>query len=97
LQIEFVVCHLHLIPLPLVRPLINNHHYRLQLHHHLVIIFHPHHLIHRQLLRSSLPAVPDVQRREKRLLQRIPTIHRKRSRSGLRKRRRKRKFWRRTK
>ena len=95
LQIGFVVCHLHLIPSPLDRLLINNHlyhHYRLLIHHHLVIIFQPHHLIHRQLHRSSLPAVPNVQRREKRLLRRIPTIHRKRSRSGLRKRRRKRKF-----
>ena len=65
--------------------------------HLLVITFHPHHLIHRQLHRSSLPAVPNKQRREERLLQRIPTIHRQRSRSGLRKRRRKRKLWRRTK
>jgi len=92
LPIEFVVCHLHPIPLPLVRPHISNHLYRLLGPHLLVITFHPHHLIHRQPQRSSLPAVPNKQRREKRLLQRIPTIHRKRSRSGLRKRRRKRKL-----
>ena len=61
-----------------------------------VIIFHPHHLIRRQLHRSSLPAVPDQQRREKRLLRRIPTIHRLKRSSGWRKRR-KRKFLRRTK
>ena len=37
-----------------------------------MITFHPHHLIRRQLHRSSLPAVPNKQRREKRLLQRDP-------------------------
>jgi hypothetical protein len=61
-----------------------------------VITFHPHHLIHRQLHRSSLPAVPNKQRREERLPRRIPTIHRRKSRSGLRKRRKRRKLWRRT-
>jgi len=61
-----------------------------------VIIFHPHHLIHHQLHRSSLPAVPNQQRREERLPWRIPTIHRRKSSSGLGKRRKKRKLWRRT-
>ena len=83
-------CHLHLIPLPLVRPHISNHLYRLL--GPLVITFHPHHLIRRQLHRSSLPAVPNQQRREERLPRRIPTIHRRKSSSGLRKRRRKRRF-----
>jgi hypothetical protein len=96
LLIEFEVYHRHLILLPLVRHLISNHLSHLLGHHLLVTTFHPHHLIHRQLHRSSLPAVPNKQRREKRQLQRIPTLHHPRSRSGVRKRRKKRKLWKRT-